>query len=125
MKLKCKCGKVITKDLYPSKKWDRELVDTEVFDDGYVYKSYDTQKPKGSFEYLHKGWLTDKPQFLINAGDLTLILPEFKEGMGCCNHSCTGVHCECGLKVGHLELDCYQNGCAVLYGENLERIYKK
>ncbi|CAL9964994.1 hypothetical protein VPHD479_0093 [Vibrio phage D479] len=53
------------------------------------------------------------------------IIPPFKRGHGCCNYSMgEKLKCECGNHIGHMYLDCYEDGSVHFVEKNVTRVYK-
>lgn len=123
MRLLCKdCKKILTKDLYPVK--DSKSLEKDDYRENpdmidYVFKTnvFSIQKPlkhsihckENPHDNYQVNWKTPHrirvSQFSINQN----VIPEFKEGFGCCNWSIGEVlTCECGNKLGHMFLDCYE-----------------
>jgi hypothetical protein len=144
MKIQCKCGKFLTKDLRPVKKYIcKDAFETFQDQDGVdiVEKRKKYIFPSGGFMIQRKdkfSW-TEKdsgikgyhsvihtPERLIVYKDdiLDNIIPKFISGYGCCNWSFGyKLKCECGNKVAEMYLDCYESGVIKFIPKKTVRFY--
>ena len=130
MKLHCnKCNKVLTKDLYPSNKFNQHTEDEYCVGDEDGFPSYQrtvVELPKGTyfvtkehttvFDYRaeygdglvgHRLQFYKEPAtFSVSKAD-TLDVPKFKSGYGCCDYHDTDLVCSCGSVVGIMNYDCW------------------
>lgn len=117
MKIKCKCGNTLTKDLYTTK---RQTL-TKIFDDGDSYGQYEVKQgvilpPKRGSKKIELYAIFDETLcdrlYSINKDDLVgASYRKFQEGlgMGCCDVSHEIVKCDkCGVVVGLANIDCWQ-----------------
>ena len=128
MKLSCKCGTILTNDLYVSKQW-------EVWDKVDDYGSEGNTKhymrvKKGSFllaSQQFRGWGFKKNEcFCVSPDDLfDQQQLEYASGYGCCGNHWKSYNCpSCGVEAGQQYLDCYDD-LHVSFPENkVERVYR-
>lgn len=134
MKITCKCGCVLTKDLYETKKWKVDIAYAKNEDDEYTEYNYEIEQ--GTF-------IQDKTRYICFFGKLqkrsspTSYLTskydiidqeqlKFRKGFGCCGNSYTPFYCpECKKEIGEQNLDCYQSKVVNLYMKETIRKYKK
>lgn len=122
MKLHCKCGQQLTRSMFPSKDWT--LMDVCVDDDGYEFM-HDYEKLKGSFQYADSYWQDNAKEFWLNKDSLTIELPAFRSGMGCCDLSGEPVKCpSCDSVVGMANLDCHESKHIALFESAVDRVYR-
>lgn len=138
MKLKCKCGKILTKDLRMKKKLSFEK--GNIYPKGYFleYGSFISLKKEKIYHNLKKTGYYDFYTFngnetktfhhyekiLVNKNDLIEdIIPEFKEGFGCCDWSMEDLYCSCGNFLGEMNFDCYLLGTMDFKQKNIIRLY--
>ena len=146
MKLLCgKCSQPLTIDLYKKKvHWVkyfyRFLVKNhkDIFDNhGRIKKGlffYSKSSPS-MMNYVesydnpdkYEKYIIKKEPSLIVIGMPSLldgIIPEFKTGYGCCHYSMgENLYCECGQHLGHMYLDCYEDGSVEFITKNVELKY--
>lgn len=114
MIVKCNCGNTLTKKLKYHAKWLSE----------------ENAKYHGEKIFIGPGtyltdteWLVD--DFIcVNPDDvLNCDLPEFKTGLGCCNHGGTGFYCSsCKELVGYMMLDCT---CSQAFLFDYNKVYEE
>ena len=120
MKIKCKCGKVLTKDLYYTKDFHSEH---ERDEEGYVFLSH-YHLPTGSFTTSARTWWDGKKLLCVSREDFVEgFLLEYENGMGCCDISHEDVICDCGSIIGSYSLDCWQTRTVDLYEDEVVRVY--
>ena len=116
MKLHCnKCNKVLTKDLYQTKKLKQ-----------HIEHDYCVELPQGAYLATNKSVTIfdykaesgdglvgrrlqsykDPATFSVSKAN-TLNVPNFKEGWGCCDYHGTNLVCSCGSVVGIMNYDCW------------------
>lgn len=100
MKLHCShCNTQLTTDLYPTSKWHIERWGDD--DD----PRYEYSITPGSFINNHIAH-----RMMVNPDNVTIPIPEYESGMGCCNISHTPLHCPiCGLELAICNIDCWQD----------------
>jgi hypothetical protein len=129
MKLHCnKCNKVLTKDLYQTKKLKQHIEHDYCVGDEDGFPSYHKtviELPQGAYLATNKSvtifdykvesagrvgrrlQFYKKPAtFSVSKAD-TLNVPNFKEGWGCCDYHGTDLVCSCGSIVGTMNYDCW------------------
>ena len=129
MKLNCKCGKTITKDLRPFKKMDfRPDIhfpdSTEAFFPEHVFELRKKQK----YKWAEEGYcrIIHYPEVITVSEKSILpnIIPPFEEGAGCCNWSMgANLKCSCGITIGYMYLDCYEGQTIDFLTKNIIRSY--
>ena len=119
MKIKCKCGKLLTKDLYYTKDFHEE----KYFDDGeYAFSQY--YLPQGSFTTDVRSWYDDAKFLAVSREDFVEgFLLDYKYGMGCCDICWVDVTCDCGKVIGEYSLDCHQTRTVDLLEKEVVRVY--
>ncbi len=135
MKINCKCGKTITKDLRPFKKMDfRPDIhfpdSTEAYFPEHVFllskkKKYKWSEEESGIQGYYR--IFHYPE-VITVSELSIlpnIIPPFKEGEGCCNWSMgADLKCSCGTMLGYMYLDCYEGQTIDFLTRNIVRSYK-
>ena len=129
MKIKCRCGEILTKDLYLTKRWHCWDVVEDYYFEGQT-KHYMEIK-EGSFQLSTqmphlKHWKRFKHGFWVNPNDvLDKTQMVFKSGYGCCGLAWEPYHCpSCDEVVGEINLDCYQDHHVQLFFNKTQRSYK-
>lgn len=121
MKLICKCGKTLTKDLYHTKKWHVAESCEDYGMAGMV------EIKEGSFQLSKQQryrWFFMPSHYLVNPNDLVSKEQlEFKSGQGCCGNHFTEYNCECNTKIGYQFLDCYDDKHVILFEDKVIRKY--
>lgn len=125
MIIKCKCGKQLTTKLGYKK--DLSFVGDRV-QKGFMKIRQARPKENQKFEDDPPVILPAEPESLVVPEDNILVdvIPEFKTGMGCCNHDrwvwwdCPS----CGNELGSLDFDCWGGGVAYIIAKNVIRCYK-
>lgn len=106
MKLHCRhCDTQLTNDIYHTTEWqvDRQRTDDEPWTD---YSITPGTFIVGINPYIDR----DTPIIMVNPDNVTIPIPEYEEGMGCCNISHTPIHCPgCGAEVATGNIDCWQD----------------
>jgi len=118
LKIACKCGKLLTKDLLPSSKLKSGSFSIQK-KEKYSWKEEDSEI-KDYYKIIHV-----PPRLIVpEKSILDNIIPEFKEGYGCCNYS-NGKEliCECTNKLGEMYLDCHEIKAIYFLPKNINRIY--
>lgn len=141
MKLFCnRCERRLTKNLYKAKvKWKHEPFFNLkiVANRGDVYDG--EGKVKGGLFFIKNEVRkfnnynvepmviqSSRPTMLVVGENSVLdnIIPPFREGCGCCNHSMGGtLTCSCGNTLGKMYLDCYEDGSVRFYEKSVQRKY--
>ena len=123
MKIICKCGNLLTKELskvhhkdaYNVKTWDEE-VGTE--DDPYTYEHKEYSVKEGSYhewEMKDRSWGAFQNSYVISDKDFVGV-EMFDQSKGCCRFDYYGLKCSiCGTHVGYGNNDCWQEDSAFLY----------
>ena len=130
MKLHCnKCNKVLTKDLYQTKKLKQHIEHDYCVGDEDGFPSYYKtiiELPQGAYLATNKSviifdykaesggglvgrrlqFYKEPATFCVSKAD-TLDAPKFKEGWGCCDYHDTDLVCSCGSLVGTMNYDCW------------------
>lgn len=127
MKLKCnKCKKTLTTDLYQSRHFKQRY--TPYTYNGKDYFETEAYIQKGSFVnsyFDNTEFKYQRATIDVNEENVTVKLPDFKSGMGCCNLWMEDVHCECGNHIGEANLDCHVAVKGVeFYDKKVIRSYK-
>lgn len=121
MKLKCRCGEILTNDLYPRKRW--ELME-EIQNYGFKGNTRHYMRiRKGSFMYIQGFYY---PEFLISPDDVfDQEQLEYKGYNGCCGNNHVEYSCpSCKAVVGYQYLDCYDDWHIAIVSSKVERVYK-
>lgn len=128
MKLRCKCGKPLTKDLYLTKYHKYQVDDiTTKMRSGCFKLSRATPTIRNKYSNEHPAQLL-KPRpevIMVSINSILCNIPEMPKGCGCCNWS--GGHelmCGCGRVIGEMYLDCYELGFVDFLTKNVVRCYK-
>jgi len=138
MKIACKCGCILTKDLYETKKWKINLAIIPIDNtsmDNKEYTEYNFEIKPGTFiqdrsryiSFFGKLQKRSSPtSYLINKSDMIdQAQLKYRKGFGCCGNAFTEFHCpECKKEVGEQNLDCYQSKAVSLYIKETIRKYK-
>jgi hypothetical protein len=136
IKIKCKCSKILTEDLRPMKKMGRRPHrytgnegKMELFypkgtfhiqkKDKYSW-GYEESGIKGHYSVIHV-----KERIIVSVESiLQNVIPIFKDGYGCCNYSMGHeLKCSCGVHVGDMHLDCYEDKVIKFCTKNTIRFY--
>lgn len=125
MIIKCnKCLTPLTTDLYPTKHW---ITVFDIDTGGYCYIQEGTfvngDLSKGHWGHRYTKSIKSR-EIYINPKNYLLPIPEFKEGLGCCNISGLRAVCSCGNELGYLNLDCWQDKHVGFYETSVTRSYK-
>jgi hypothetical protein len=120
VRLKCKCGTLLTTDLFLTKKWHiNNLFD--YYGDGEHKREYSIRK--GSF--IRFKWWGDE-YLCVHPEDVLDCKDQFKYqvGTGCCGVN--GVlRCPCCAdEIGDIALDCYQDKSICFSERKVERVYQ-
>lgn len=139
MKLSCKCGNILTNDLYPTKKWEKVVTETVVEEGSYNYGGVevgdvlthvDFQVRKGSFllasQQFRSFYNRDENAFLVSPLDLfDQEQLKYQRGYGCCGNHWKSYNCpSCGTQVGEQKLDCYDDKHVSFDFSKVVRVYK-
>lgn len=129
MKLACKCGKPLTRDLYLTHKWRVDESATDYYGDG-ITKHFLSVTP-GAFMLFKPtsfgkslGYKTN--DFAVNSDDVLDCEEQFeyKTGKGCCGVN-SSLNCpSCNNEIGSVALDCYQHKAIYFEEDKVRRIYK-
>ena len=122
MKIACKCGNILTKDVkkahhkdaYDVVSWDEEVGTLE---DPYTYEHKEYSVKEGTYHRWEKKWsyLKYKNVYVVSDKDF-LGVEVFNECEGCCRMDHYDVKCKaCGEHVGYGHNDCWQDDAAFLY----------
>lgn len=129
MKLKCNCGEILTKDLYPTKNWHCYDVVEDYY--GECGTKHYMEVKGGSFllskQIPHIKKMKRYPQgFWVNSNDiLDSKQLKYRRGYGCCGLAWEPFICpKCKETIGEINLDCYQDHRVELYETKVGRIYK-
>ncbi len=129
MKLKCKCGNILTKDLYP----------TKTFSKTKEIRTWVGQTPEDEIEYEFHHFVKEGTVILSNTHNFldynsySVCLKDciginfipFKDGYGCCNNHSIPVSCKsCNVEIGYEFSDCYDAKCVILTRKIIRRCYK-
>lgn len=131
MKIKCKCGKTLTKDLYLSKNYTYEIQNdggwidakfkTGVF---HISKAQPTWRNKYS-SLLPAQLVKSTPEFLmVSKKDLLIEYPVMESGYGCCDWDGHELNCSCGNLLGYMYFDCWQLESMDFISKNVVRSYR-
>lgn len=140
MKIACKCGKPLTKDLrkakgrvavYIKEEWN-EFSHTEYhlpplsFHDISPYTRVWDYGPDEYHETRDCHYTKVPAKILVlRSSMLPDIIPPMPSGYGCCDWSGgASLKCECGNKVAELYLDCYERGEVYFFTNMIRRVYK-
>lgn len=151
MKITCKCGEVLTKDLRPTKYWkiDHDLHEaaTEPYEysDGTISEVYEVSngityyEPRWrDYEVRPGTFIRDKKydqhwhlkskyidSLMISGHDyLNQKVLEYRRGCGCCAPSGDEVFCpSCETVIGTMYLDCYEEKHIALIVKKIQRKY--
>lgn len=123
MKIVCKCGNTLTKELnkvkhkdaYNIKTWDEE-VGTEY--DPYTYEHKEYSVKEGTYhrwEMKGRSWGNYQNSYVISDKDFVGV-EMFDQSKGCCRFDYYGLKCNsCTTSVGYGNNDCWQEDSAFLY----------
>lgn len=113
MKILCKCGEILSKDVYPSKK----PIKVDYDESGEYIDEY--HRP-GCFYTTQRSL-----ELWISVEDYLPEIPSFRSGWGCCNWSFGyDTDCpSCGKLIGGLYLDCYEDKSVCLFKKEVVRKY--
>lgn len=120
------------KDVYETTEvWDEEYRipgDSVVVRRGVFYNT-----PKSTYNYSYedssiKGYyrvIKTSERLVVGYRDILKdVVPLFKEGYGCCNWALGApLKCECGVELGEMHLDCYEDGSVRFNPDKIERRY--
>lgn len=122
MKLHCHhCDAQLTTDIYPTNDWhvDRGKTEDEPW---YEYSITPGTFIVGINPYNDR----DTPIIMVNPDNVTIPIPEYEEGMGCCNISHTPIHCPCcGAEVATGNIDCWQDKSIDFDLTQCDKVYMK
>lgn len=122
MKIVCKCGNTLTKELnkvnhkdaYDIVSWDEEVGTLE---DPYTYEHKEYSVKEGTYHRWEKKKSYSKYKNVYVVSDKDFLGVEvFNECKGCCRLDYYDVKCNtCGEHVGYGHNDCWQDDAAFLY----------
>lgn len=149
MKLRChKCKKELTESLVyvPLKiadfKGERVLFNkSSIFDYFGDNDDYLDRKMKSGIFYIRKEVKAynhrysdedpsiivrrQKPMIVVGKKSVAKgVIPKFKQGYGCCNYSLgEPLYCDCGVELGDMHLDCYEDEYVAFNSGKVDRCY--
>lgn len=143
MFLLCKCGCHLTKSLRPAKSWKRTKRVEEFFtlsEGGELSNKsqevvYDYEVNPGTYiesnalKEKRLSWIFGRKRvsaFHVSKTDVVSgVLPDFKAGMGCCDHHFEEGRCpSCKVVVCYAFLDCYDSKSVIFDERNIVRSYR-
>lgn len=106
MKLHCRhCDTQLTTDIYLTDDWhvDRGKTEDEPWDEYSI-------TPGTFIVEINPDIDRDTPIIMVNPDNVTIPIPEYQSGVGCCNISYTPINCPgCGAEVAVGNIDCWQD----------------
>lgn len=108
MKLHCKtCNTQLTSEIYSTDAWDSEpRVDSDEDEMRFDYFI----KPDTFIVGINPYFIITTPILMVNPDNVTIPIPDYESGMGCCNISHIPISCpNCGNEVAVANLDCWQD----------------
>lgn len=95
---------------------------------GVFYMTQGRKKENNKYDEDRPAQIVRKRLPMIAVGVSSIlddVIPPFKHGHGCCNFSMGEVmNCTCGNPVGHMYLDCYEDGSVHFIEKGVTRVYK-
>ena len=132
MKLFCKCGKQLTKDICKTTRSNSIEVNDEDYPGAKWRPGFFKEYKKVPYE--NNKWSLTKPAQIVRGQpavisvaeeDVVLEIPPMIKGYGCCNWSFgSKLKCSCGNTVAMMYLDCYEDKSVDFIEDNVVRSYK-
>jgi hypothetical protein len=129
MKLKCTCGKTLTKDvclksykqLYSFEKEERQIKHKRGFFS--IRNKSSSYNNKWSDEHPAQIIKPSPKYIIVSEDDVILTIIPMPPGHGCCNWSGGPLFCECGSEIATMNIDCYEEKSIYFYDKKVVRMY--